>query len=479
MGHALGHGARDTMGGCEVAATNARDFGNVRKLPSGRHQARYRGPDGVRYSAPTTFTTKKTANAWLADVQSDIERGRWKSPDQLAADDALTAAARAEVLTVADLANVWMETIPSDNHRTLSASRVRRFINPELGDIKIDELTRERCEQWYRDMNEVLCPGAPTQVRRTFAALHAMLKLAVHEDWIATSPLRIKGALIDVPAREPQTATPAEVDQLAAAMPDELGMAVQIAAWCTLRAGEVLGLQINDIVVDRHAVVPLAPTVRLNLRRHIVAGRGTGSMRIVAGTKESEGRPESVVVPPHLVVPLWSHVRKYGRKVDPRWLFPGTRSVDLPCGPATLDRRWRLAREACGMEQLTFHDLRRTGNTIAARAGATLGEMKQRLRHRSSAAAERYIVAARGEDVALAARMSQQAVNPHRVALSVEVVQAGTDVVGTREVDTVIDSVRNLIERVLDAGNEVLERYLLDQLDEVSAEVDIELRQRP
>lgn len=163
-----------------MAATNARDFGNVRKLPSGRYQARYRGPDGVRYPAPTTFTTKKAANAWLSDVQSDIERGRWKSPEQLAADDALTAALRAEVLTVAELANVWMETIPSDNHRTLSASRVRRFINPELGDIKIDELSRERCEQWYRDMNETLCPGAPTQVRRTFAALHAMLKLAVH-----------------------------------------------------------------------------------------------------------------------------------------------------------------------------------------------------------------------------------------------------------------------------------------------------------
>ncbi|MDO3312479.1 tyrosine-type recombinase/integrase [Mycobacteroides abscessus] len=461
-----------------MAATNARDFGNVRKLPSGRYQARYRGPDGVRYPAPTTFTTKKAANAWLSDVQSDIERGRWKSPEQLAADDALTAALRAEVLTVAELANVWMETIPSDNHRTLSASRVRRFINPELGDIKIDELSRERCEQWYRDMNETLCPGAPTQVRRTFAALHAMLKLAVHKDWIATSPLRIKGALIDVPAREPQTATPAEVDQLAAAMPEELGMAVQIAAWCTLRAGEVLGLQIDDIAVDRHTAVPLAPTVRLNLRRHIVAGRGTGSMQIVGGTKESEGRPESIVVPPHLVAPLWGHVRKYGRKTDPRWLFPGTRSVDLPCGPATLDRRWRLAREACGMEQLTFHDLRRTGNTIAARAGATLGEMKQRLRHRSSTAAERYIVAARGEDVALAARMSQQAVNPHRVAPGVEVVRAGMDVVGAHEIDTAIDNLRNLVERVLDAGNEVLERYLLDQLDEVSTAAGTELRRR-
>lgn len=61
-----------------------------------------------------------------------------------------------------------------------------------------------------------------------------MLKLAVHEDLIAVSPLRIKGALDDTPAREPQTATVAEVDALASAMPEQLAMAVQIAAWCGL-----------------------------------------------------------------------------------------------------------------------------------------------------------------------------------------------------------------------------------------------------
>ena len=138
-------------------------------------------------------------------------------------------------------------------------------------------------------------------------------------------------------------------------------------------------------------------------------------MTIEPGTKSSKDASESVVVPPHLVQPLWRHIELYARKTPPRWLFPGTRTLDLPCGPATLDRRWRLAREACDLEHLTFHDLRRTGNTIAAMAGATLGEMKQRLRHRSSEAAERYIVAARGADVDLASRMSALAPAPQPV----------------------------------------------------------------
>ena len=243
-----------------------------------------------------------------------------------------------------------------------------------------------------------------------------MLKMAVHEDWIDVTPLRIKGLLVDRPAREPQTATPAEVDQLAAAMPAYLAMAVHLAAWCGLRSGEVLGLQIDDVVVDRGTVPPLVPVVRLQLRRHVIGGHGTGTMTIEPGTKASGGKTESVVVPPHLHSALWKHVSEHGRKADPRWLFPGTRTVDLPCGYATLDRRFRLAKAACDLEHLTFHDLRRTGNTIAALAGATAGEMKERLRHRTSEAAERYIVAGRGADIALATRMSEQAANPHRSA---------------------------------------------------------------
>jgi predicted transcriptional regulator len=34
-----------------------REFGTTRKLPSGRWQARYIGPDGQRYTAPETFDT--------------------------------------------------------------------------------------------------------------------------------------------------------------------------------------------------------------------------------------------------------------------------------------------------------------------------------------------------------------------------------------------------------------------------------------
>ena len=58
-----------------------RRFGRVRKLPSGRYQARYPGPDGVDRAAPQTFATKTDADVWLTMKDAEIHRGDWIDPD--------------------------------------------------------------------------------------------------------------------------------------------------------------------------------------------------------------------------------------------------------------------------------------------------------------------------------------------------------------------------------------------------------------
>ncbi|MDQ1009493.1 hypothetical protein QFZ82_003978 [Streptomyces sp. V4I23] len=60
---------------------NKRRFGRIRKLPSGRYQARYLGPDGVDRPAPHTFATARDADDWLAEQQTEIRRGDWVDPD--------------------------------------------------------------------------------------------------------------------------------------------------------------------------------------------------------------------------------------------------------------------------------------------------------------------------------------------------------------------------------------------------------------
>ena len=49
-----------------------RRFGSVRKLSSGRYQARYTGPDGAFRNAPQTFETKRDAGDWLVEIEAEI-----------------------------------------------------------------------------------------------------------------------------------------------------------------------------------------------------------------------------------------------------------------------------------------------------------------------------------------------------------------------------------------------------------------------
>jgi len=58
-------------------AKGKRSFGNVRKLPSGRFQARYTAPDGGYITAPRTFAAKIHAEAWLSDRLREIDAGAW------------------------------------------------------------------------------------------------------------------------------------------------------------------------------------------------------------------------------------------------------------------------------------------------------------------------------------------------------------------------------------------------------------------
>lgn len=64
-----------------------RDFGYIRRLPSGRYQASFVGPDLVRHNAPVTFESSDLAVIWLAGEKKKLDEAlangaRWVSPTE-------------------------------------------------------------------------------------------------------------------------------------------------------------------------------------------------------------------------------------------------------------------------------------------------------------------------------------------------------------------------------------------------------------
>lgn len=100
-------------------------WGSLRKLSSGRWQARYPGPDGQTYTArteddkPLTFLTKTDARTWLANVHTQIARGQWEPPAVVAARRRADAEAeRVQILGFAEYAEHWMEKIRTQPNRS-------------------------------------------------------------------------------------------------------------------------------------------------------------------------------------------------------------------------------------------------------------------------------------------------------------------------------------------------------------------------
>ncbi|KXP06745.1 tyrosine-type recombinase/integrase [Tsukamurella pseudospumae] len=386
-----------------------RGFGNIKRMRSGRYQARYTHRS-IDYSLGT-FGTKKQAESALSRTQRDIDEGTWVDPAEQARLD--TEAARveeAEETTLRQYADLWVKTRMvkgkplADLTRWGYAQILRDHIYPTFGDTALSQITRADVNTWHSK----LLPKHPTQRSRTYDLLRAIMNSAVDDELLDVNPVRIRGA--STTSRESKT-VPATVDQVAditAAIPEQWQLTITLATWCTLRVGELLALQRRDVRVDPSSPTnpPRMPVTRLVVDRRVYQDREKGGRKVDDGAKAgSEG---TVSIPPHVVPAVFLHLTQHVGPEPTDWLFTSSRDSREALPKGTLYDPWYYrAREAVGRADLRFHDLRHTGNLYAAESGATLAELMERMRHRTVRAALRYMHTAGGSADRLAERMSE------------------------------------------------------------------------
>ena len=105
--------------------------GAVRRLPSGRYQARLQTDDGSMsmVPAPHTFATKREASGWLAETVTDRKRGVWGVDPRPA--NAMTAArpggGRQEAFTTAaSVLRLHAALLPARRSESRSRHRPQR-----------------------------------------------------------------------------------------------------------------------------------------------------------------------------------------------------------------------------------------------------------------------------------------------------------------------------------------------------------------
>lgn len=347
----------------------------MRVLPSGRHQARYVGPDGKRYDAPITFDSHAAAEEWLATQRARIAAEMWKSPTPS--------------FTFGEYAARWLE---QRNLKPRTAAHYQiilvRFLLPEFTDVQLKAITPDMVRVWHAK----LITG-PTYKAHAYSLLRTIMRTAVDDRLIDTSPCVIRGAGAVKRKVVIRPATLAELEAIATAMPGPYRLMVVLGAWAALRFGELDELRRSD--VDLNAGI-------IRVRRAVSFVNGEA---IVSTPKSAAGRRD-VHLPPHILPAVREHLRNVVTGRD-GLIFPGPNGDHLAHG--TFADWWHAARDQAGRPDLRFHDLRHTGAVMAASTGATLAELMARLGHSTPQAALRYQHAAQGADARIAQRLSELA----------------------------------------------------------------------
>jgi integrase len=352
-----------------------RRFGKVRKLPSGRYQASFITPAGHRQAAPRTFGTRTDADRWLSAVEADLSRGRWVNEDL-------------GRHTFGNYARSWLRDHPKmgPRYRETCLRNLRLHLN-SLEDVPLRALSPATVREWYA--TAMRGSGGRVSIMQSYRFMRAVLNTAVRDGAIIQNPCQIRGAGSDR-AKERPVASPAEVAAVVEAITPRYRAAVLLAAWCGLRRGEILALRRCDL--DLHAGMVTVRHSRVELLESPVA--------FDADPKTDAGR-RTVAIPPHVVPALQEHLSTWAG--DDRVFV--NRDGSAMRGDAIRQALTRV-REQVGMPGFRFHDLRHTGQTLAASTGATTKDLMRRLGHASPAASYRYLHALEGRDAQIAEALS-------------------------------------------------------------------------
>jgi integrase len=328
-----------------------RQFGSIRKLPSGRWQARYPAPNGSLIAAPTTFAARTDAARYLGRVQADLERGHWQDH-------------RLGRITFAEWMERWLASNPSKRSTTLARDTtvLRTHALPLLGSRPMSSITPLDIKGVVDEMASKL---APDTVRTNLAVIRAVFNAAVEAEILSRSPVRtIRVAKAE--SRDRPTLTMEEILRLADAIGARYRALVLVGAILGLRWSEAIGLRVRDIDFLRRTL-----TVRQTLSE--VEGR-----LAVAATKSRRSR-RTMSVPQFVIDELAQHVACFGRSGDDL-VFVGPKCGALRRSFAA--RTFVPAVSVAAIDaRVTFHGLRHIAASLMVEAGVHPRVIQQRLGH--------------------------------------------------------------------------------------------------
>lgn len=310
------------------------------RLADGREVRKRIGPAWTERGGPAAgFHTKRTAEAWLADVLGQARRGT------------LPGLVRTGV-TFGEACDEYLRYIAEDRARKATTvadyrSVIDFHLRPAFGTMRVEDITPLELEAWQAQLGH--SAGRPLTNRsrnKILVVLHGIFKRACRAYGLPSNPA---GELDKHPqpmSGDIEVFTPEEVHALIrAAANRQDGAIFAVAAFTGLRMGELRALHWQDIDYGRAVI-------------RVRASYAQGEL-----STPKSGKVRSVPLVDAAAAPL-------ARLMEREYFTAGSDLVFCEVegrylNDDSLRNRYHAALKRAGLRRLRFHDLRHTFGTLA------------------------------------------------------------------------------------------------------------------
>jgi integrase len=345
-------------------------MGHIRKRKNKTgtsYQARIPNPANPRKDIVKAFPLKRDAERWLAEQASAINRGDYI--DQ-----------RTSQQPFRELVQSWERTRKArlaPKTRERYDGILRNYLLPAFGSMPLARLKRPMIKEWFADLDTT-----PATARKIQIVLSSILSEGVELGLLRDNPAA-KLKLATPLRREMTVLTPTEIRQLADAIQRPADrLAVYVAAYTGVRAGELWALQRKHVDLDQ---------AKLIVERTLTSESGNLVFR---NATKTDGSRRVISLPAFLVNMLRNHLATLDK--DPTTLIfsspGGANGRKAGAGGPVRHELFRrrvfapAVRAALPPEKhsLRWHDLRHTCASLLIHGGASILLVSKRLGHAST-----------------------------------------------------------------------------------------------
>ena len=325
---------------------------------TGKRVRRYRSIDGGG---------KRDAERAMHEFVRELEKGYYVTNSKI---------------TIYEWINDWKTVYIEPNVSPTTLSRyegmIKRYINPLLGHIQVQELTTMAVQAWVNSLKISPVSGKEMAVATIKHAYH-VLKGAMDKAVLAGIIPRSPCASIMLPKgqkKKPVVYDELQIRQLIdAAKGTEMELVIDMELCLGLRRGELLGLQWSDIDFEKNQI-------------HVVRNRVVVNGKSIVKDPKTESSCRTVDVPVQLIQKLHRHKMKcWSNRMRMGQNYTVTDYVIVhpdgkPIYPEYLSQLFTKLQKKAGLPKCRFHDLRHLCASIMLMQGVNVKVAQEHLGHK-------------------------------------------------------------------------------------------------